>query len=377
MLDTAAPAAPTLNPVTSPTGVSPQTISGGKDPNTSVWLNGSEIVALNVNTTWSYDMPLLEGSNPISLTSKDSLDNESAPTASAIVLDTAAPAAPTLNPVTSPTGVTPQTISGGKDPNTSVWLNGSEIVALNVNTTWSYDMPLLEGSNPISLTSKDSLDNESAPTASAIVLDTAAPAAPTLNPVTSPTGVTPQTISGGKDPNTSVWLNGSEIVALNVNTTWSYDMPLLEGSNPISLTSKDSLDNESAPTTSAIVLDTAAPAAPTLNPVTSPTGVTPQTISGGKDPNTSVWLNGSEIVALNVNTTWSYDMPLLEGSNPISLTSKDSLDNESARDRLSHRARHRCPGSPDAESGDLTHRCDAPDHIRRQRSQHLGVAERE
>ena len=36
--------------------------------------------------------------------------------------------------------------------------------------------------------------------------------------------------------------------------------------------------------------DAGAPAAPTLNPVTSPTATTPQTISGTKETNTSVWL---------------------------------------------------------------------------------------
>ena len=192
-----------------------------------------------------------------------SCDTESAcDTAQVSITVTAAPAAPTLNPVTSPTGVTPQTISGGKDPNTSVWLNGSEIVALNVNTTWSYDMPLLEGSNPISLTSKDSLDNESGAPTSAIVLDTGAPGAPTLNAVTSPTGASPQTISGSKDPNTSVWLNGSEIVAFSASTTWSYAMPLVEGNNAISLTSRDAAGNESGATTSAPSCSTPLPRQP-------------------------------------------------------------------------------------------------------------------
>ena len=329
VLDTGAPAAPSLSPVTSPTSVTPQTISGNKEANTSVWLGTSQIVPLNASTTWSYDMPLVEGNNAISLTSKDGAGNESPATTSAIVLDTGAPAAPTLIPVTSPTSVTPQTISGNKEANTSVWLNGSEIVAINASTSWSYAMSLSEGSNPISLTCKDGVGNESPATTSAIVLDTGAPAAPSLSPVTSPTSVTPQTISGNKEANTSVWLGTSQIVPLNASTTWSYDMPLVEGNNAISLTSKDGAGNESPATTSAIVLDTGAPAAPTLIPVTSPTSVTPQTISGNKEANTSVWLNGSEIVAINASTSWSYAMSLSEGSNPISLTCKDGVGNES------------------------------------------------
>ena len=209
-----------------------------------------------------------------------------------------------MNAVTSPTGTSPQTISGTKEANTSVWLNGSQIVALNASTTWSYAMPLVEGDNAISLTCKDALGNESPATTGAIVLDTGAPGAPTLNAVTSPTATTPQTISGTKETNTSVWLGVSQIVALNASTTWSYAMPLVEGDNAISLTCKDALSNESPATTGAIVLDTGAPAAPSLNAVTSPTATTPQTISGTKETNTSVWLGVSQIVALYASTTW-------------------------------------------------------------------------
>ena len=140
-------------------------------------------------------------------------------------------------------------------------------------------MPLVEGSNGISLTCKDALGNESPATTGTIVLDTGAPSAPTLNPVTSPTGTTPQTISGTKEANSSVWLNGSEIVALNANTTWSYDMPLVEGSNAISLTSKDSVGNESTATTSAIELNTIP--ADTTPPVITLVGANPLLIEFG------------------------------------------------------------------------------------------------
>jgi len=82
---------------------------------------------------------------------------------------------------------------------------------------------------------------------------------PGLDQVTSPTNVSPQTLSGTKGSNTSVWLNGTQIVSLDAQTTWTYQMVLAEGSNSIDLISKDSNGNESTATTGSILYDITAP----------------------------------------------------------------------------------------------------------------------
>ena len=628
-LDTTAPAAPGLNAVTTPTNETPQTLTGTKDADTSVWLNGLEIVPLDTETTWAFDLDLLEGDNPLSLVTKDQAGNTSDPTVDTILfdtvppldpeldtanpaigvftsdntidlewvegsddksgvagydvlinkvpvdqplkassnalpnsitlddgdgdyyahvatkdnagnwtstlhlgpwkLDTTAPAAPGLNAVTTPTNETLQTLTGTKDADTSVWLNGEEIVPLDTETTWAFDLDLLEGDNPLSLVTKDQAGNTSDPTVDTILydtvppldpeldtanpaigvftsdntidlewvegsddksgvagydvlinkvpvdqplkasanalpnsitlddgdgdyyahvatkdnagnwtntlhlgpwkLDTTAPAAPGLNAVTTPTNETPQTLTGTKDADTSVWLNGEEIVPLDSETTWVFDLDLFEGDNPLSLVTKDQAGNTSDPTVDAILfdtvppldpeldtanpaigvftsdntidlewvdgsddksgvagydvlinkvpvdqplkassnalpnsitlddgdgdyyahvatkdnagnwtstlhlgpwkLDTTAPAAPGLNAVTTPTNETPQTLTGTKDADTSVWLNGEEIVPLDTETTWAFDLDLLEGDNPLSLVTKDQAGNTS------------------------------------------------
>ena len=88
--------------------------------------------------------------------------------------------------------------------------------------------------------------------------------APTINPVTSPTTVVSQTLTGTKAPDTSVWLNGSQVVPLNANTTWSHAVSLLEGTNVLNVLTKDISGNASATITTAIALDTSPPTVPVV-----------------------------------------------------------------------------------------------------------------
>ncbi|MBE3036968.1 MAG: putative Ig domain-containing protein, partial [Candidatus Atribacteria bacterium] len=68
--------------------------------------------------------------------------------------------------------------------------------------------------------------------------------------------------------------------------------------------------------------DITPPAQPTLDVVLSPTNVSPQTLSGTKESNTSIWINGVGAISANSETTWSYDFELTEGENSISIISK-------------------------------------------------------
>lgn len=85
------------------------------------------------------------------------------------------------------------------------------------------------------------------------------PSPPLLNPVTSPTNVATQTISGTKEANTSIWLNGAQIVELDSLTTWEYSLALNEGENHLSLTAKNTLGLESEPILATIFLDSISP----------------------------------------------------------------------------------------------------------------------
>jgi len=330
-LDTIPPTTPTLNNIISPTTICWQLLSGNKEINSSIWVNGVEVTSVNSETVWSYNFELIEGENSISIISKDTVGNESNKiNTTIIILDTSAPAAPTLDVVTSPTNISPQVLSGTKETNSSILINDIEAISINSSTNWSHSCNLSEGTNNISITSKDSEGNESNELNTIITLDTIAPTIPSMVTVASPTNISTQILSGTKESNTSIWINNIEIIPVNSSTTWTYDFNLSEGENNISITSKDSAGNESSEATVKIILDSILPTTPTLNEVITPTNISIQALSGTKETNSSIWLNGVEVVSLNLSTVWSYSYNFSEGNNNISVTSRDTVGNESS-----------------------------------------------
>jgi len=247
-----------------------------------------------------------------------------------VINDTTPPAQPTLNTVTSPTNISSQTLSGTKEINSSILINDTEVVSINSSTNWFYSYNLSEGSNNISITSCDAVGNESSSVVTIIILDTDAPETPTLDAVVSPTNISPQNLSGTKKANTSIWINNIEVIPVNSDSTWTYDFSLSEGENNISITSKDSAGNESSEATAKIILDSICPITPTLNELITPTNISIQILSGTKENNSSIWLNGVEVVLLNSSTDWAYSYNLSEGNNNISITSCDAVGNESS-----------------------------------------------
>ncbi len=244
--------------------------------------------------------------------------------------DTSPPTQPTLNKITSPTNISPQILSGTKEANTSIWINGIEAIPLDSSTNWSYSYNFSEGTNNISITSRDAAGNESVSISTTIILDTDTPAAPTLDAVVSTTNISPQTLSGTKETNTSVWINSLEVVPINSTTTWTYDFQLSEGENNISITSQDSTGNESDEATVKIILDTLFPTVPTLNEVITPTNISIQILFGSKEASSSIWVNGIEVVHLDSSVNWSHSYNLFEGANNLSITSRDAAGNESS-----------------------------------------------
>ncbi len=247
-----------------------------------------------------------------------------------VINDTTPPAQPTLNTVTSPTNISSQTLSGSKEANSSIWLNRVEVVPLSSSTDWAYSYNLSEGTNNISVTSCDAVGNESSAVATTIILDTDAPETPTLDAVVSPTNISLQTLSGTKKANTSIWINNIEVIPVNSSTTWTYDFNLSEGENNISITSKDSAGNESSEATAKIILDSIFPITPTLNELITPTNISIQILSGTKEANSSIWLNGVEVIPINLSIEWAYSYNLSEGNNNFSVTSCDAVGNESS-----------------------------------------------
>jgi hypothetical protein len=87
---------------------------------------------------------------------------------------------------------------------------------------------------------------------------------PTINTFTSPTSNPVQTLSGTKDANTSIWMNGVEKIPIDSFTNWSVSIALAEGQNSLSVTAKDFIGVESQPVLASILLDTTPPTTPVV-----------------------------------------------------------------------------------------------------------------
>ncbi|MBI4068087.1 DUF5011 domain-containing protein [Candidatus Kaiserbacteria bacterium] len=248
--DSTAPAGLTLNPVAALTNATPQTINGNKEANSSVWLNNAEIVALDTETTWTYALALAEGENALSLTSKDISGNESAAVTSAIIFDTEAPEITgVINNASYNIGVTP--IFGDENGIAGATLNSAPYATSSEITS--------EGAYTLIVT-----DNAGNIASTTFTLDITVPSTPTINPIASPTSAGAQTISGGKDADTAIVVNGVEAVAQSATTTWSASVNLAtEGDNTFSVQARDAAGNLSSSTVIVIVRDTTGPAAPT------------------------------------------------------------------------------------------------------------------
>ena len=214
-------------------------------------------------------------------------------------------------------------------------LNGKKVSSFTVSgndskSSWIYSASYGDYSQKIVEVSVSDKELEDYMQWNIAINDTSPPTQPTLNTITSSTNISPQILSGTKEANTSIWINDTEVVFINSSTDWSHTYNLSEGNNNISITSRDVTGNESAPITTTIILDTSAPGAPTLGAVVSPTNVSQQILSGSKETNTFIWINGLEVVPINLNNTWTYDFNLSEGENNISVTSRDAAGNESS-----------------------------------------------
>ena len=443
------PNAPVLNSVSSPTNQTSQIISGTKDAEAAVVLNGVEVAAADDQTTWSYEMPLSEGNNLINLFSRNIAGMTSSVVVSSILMDSTAPdiytsdpadgaylskavqsihitlvethtavdpaatlngaaivdgqgqavngqwagefnqvsflpatpltdgtynvtifptdqplgnrreagitftvdlikpATPTINAIQSPTRTTPQNLSGFKEAGTSIWLDGSQVVGLDENTQWSYNLALSEGQNAHTLYARDRAGNRSDGLPFNIILDRTAPVLQSTDPANGAYVRTTisQVVFNFSDATTALDAEATRNSASlkdssgsTVAGTWELQppgvliftpaSPLAEGSYTAAVTAYDIAGNSASKSIS-FNYDLTAPASPTLDPVTTPTNFRYQTLTGTKETNSSIWINGAEVIPRNSNTTWSYQVTLNDGRNTFEIYSKDAAGNQS------------------------------------------------
>ena len=367
-VDTTSPGVPTVNAIDSPTTATAILLAGGKETDSALYLNGTEVTDTFATTLWSAPISLNEGSNTFTLYTQDGAGNRSGDVIVTVVRDTTAPvlavAAPSSGSSVVAAGSIVVTLADGFSAVDLVAsLTGATVkdsVGTEIIGNWSVVgsalvftplVTLADQAYTVTLHPVDVLGN-SGSAVFAFNVDSAAPVATSLamSPESPHRAETvnftlsfSEAMRPAVAPSVKLVKEGTLLEAgYNVTgswtgtTTWrgSFTFTSSSGDGDYSVTiagAQDIAGNSMASqTVGSFALDTTAPASPTLNPVVSPTQQATQMLSGAKPVATALLINGLQKVALNDEATWSLNYPLKEGSNALSLISRDAVGNNSA-----------------------------------------------
>jgi hypothetical protein len=285
-------------------------------------LKASEI---NDESSWSFDLPLAEGTNRFAVVARDANDNISEPSPPAsVILDTGAPSAPVaIDPparVVIPLGQTTKTIilNGTKDANSSLHVD-DEVVLPATDTARAWELPVeLDAAGvTLTLTSRDAAGNISPPLVLTIAAggDIDPPVAPTVNGIPSEVLLEEAeasrtlALTGTKEAGASVLVGETELVARNDETSWTAELVVQAGANDLSFVSRDETGNTSVPTIVRTYVVAFLPA-PTLDVVPEATNVASVTIAGTKPVDI---VETGVSIRLDGNTTWT-DLSAVDGN---------------------------------------------------------------
>ncbi|MDB4785229.1 DUF5011 domain-containing protein [Akkermansiaceae bacterium] len=233
------------------------------------------------------------------------------------LIDDTPPAAPMLTGPTLTNSPTP-TLTGTAEADSTVRIYDGidNLLGSATAENGSFSIPLsslLEGSHNITATATDAFDNVSGSSPIlTVVVDTIAPAAPTLNGPALTNNPDP-TLTGTAEPGSTVRIyhDGSELGSATAESgIYSITVTaLLDGSHDITAIAIDGADNESAGTTLTVVVDTTAPVITSGTTGTdlaenSGAGQTVYTIAAS-DANgvVSYAIGGTDAASLTVNPT--------------------------------------------------------------------------
>ncbi|MEZ4271365.1 MAG: Ig-like domain-containing protein [Myxococcota bacterium] len=262
---------------------------------------------------------------------------------------------PTVDTVPAQSTVQEIVITGTKRRDTAIWLHVSgeaqarQVVPRDEEISWSYSFELAVGDNTFVVFASgplfaggdgaDTFSSRVGPFEVELISDVPAPG---LNDLVTPTNITPQTLSGTKAADTTLWIAIGNAAAVEVSTapgatTWTFDLPLHEGSNTFSLFARSSTSVVPSPSVGGlIILDTVAPDPPVISPLpTSPTGAITTLLEGTQPSDSLLCLRrGQEPLCVELqsdigNTAFAESIMLVDGSNFLCLSSKDLAGNQS------------------------------------------------
>ncbi|OEK60325.1 Ig-like domain-containing protein [Staphylococcus equorum] len=341
--DVTAPVAPTVNEVTSE---GTQVTGTGEVGSTiTVKFPDGSVATGTADNQGNYviDIPKnidLVGNEELVVTSTDGAGNVS-PETRETVKDTTAPVAPTVTEVTSEG--TQVTGTGEVGSTITVKFPDGSVATGTADNQGNYviDIPKnidLVGNEELVVTSTDGAGNVSSET-KVTVTDATAPAVPTINEVTSEDSQ----VSGTGEPGSTITVkfpDGSVVTGVaDDKGNYAIDLPIdkkLKGNEELVVTSTDGAGNVSREA-KVKVKDTTAPAAPTVNEVTSES----TQVTGTGEPGSTIIVkfpDGSVIIG-TVDNQGNYviDLPVdkkLDGNEELVITSTDSSGNVSRETKV-------------------------------------------
>ncbi|MDC5456949.1 Ig-like domain-containing protein, partial [Acinetobacter baumannii] len=329
-VDTAAPAAPVIDPVN---GTDP--ITGTAEPGSTVTVtypDGSTAsVVAGPDGTWTVPNPGLNDGDTVTAVTEDPAGNTSGPATA--VVDAVAPTVALDDVLTNDS--TPALTGTVSDPTATVVVNvdGVDYPAVNNGDgTWTLadnTLPVLaDGPHTITVTATDAAGNVGTDTG-VVTVDTAAPAAPVIDPVN---GTDP--ITGTAEPGSTVTVtypDGSTAsVVAGPDGTWTVPNPGLNDGDTVTAVTEDPAGNTSGPATA--VVDAVAPTVALDDVLTNDS--TPALTGTVSDPTATVVVNvdGVDYPAVNNGDgTWTLadnTLPTLaDGPHTITVTATDAAGN--------------------------------------------------
>jgi large repetitive protein len=308
-------------------------------------------------TSWSATIPLLTGSNTITVTAYDA-GGRTATATRTVVLDTPptiAISAPTTLPAFT-TSAASITLSGTTSDDLSVsrveWLSdrGGSGTSSGTSSWTAADVPLQVGLNVIVAIAFDSGGNLKTATLMVTRTDTTPPTVAITSPTSNPNYATSlatlniggtATDAGGVTEVT--WANdrGGSGTATGT-TSWSTTVPLATGTNVITVTARDAAGNTSQATLT-VNRDVTAPLLVITSPTIGMSGRHTTTAASVRLDGTAsdtgglsqvTWSNdrgGSGTATLTGNTWTVLSLPLERGDNVLTVTAQDLAGNTTTR----------------------------------------------
>ncbi len=359
------PASPTLVDPRSPTNAATQTLSGTKPADTSLVLidttagTEAELVALSATTDWSADVTLAApGVYDFALVAADARGKRSEPVDFTLEYDVTPPSLASRYPegdvqlptngilsiafdgrLTFETEAVPADVVSVRNGITDVALGSisyqpaSRALRVHAAAGWPASATLTVTVDHQAIVDVAGNANATRPADFIWTFTTGAADDLTLPPapvITEPAGdnLTVQTatvhLAGTKPAGTGVILGGDEVLPVTASTDWDLDWLLPIGAPAtLSIALVSSAEQIGPPATRTFTREVVRPNPPVLSPappaeVSEPT----VTLSGTRDADTAVVLNGTVVVPRAADTTWSYNARMVPGLNTLRLQAK-------------------------------------------------------